>query len=247
MVFFNYKRSKRTTLDLDGIETNKMIKVFPPYGFVELESSNGSDLDVVNAAKVSFAKQSDNFGEAEEKILNFLIRERHGSPFEHNYLKFHVRAPIFVVREWERHRIGFSYNEESGRYTELRPHFYIPDIARTQKGKPGSYFFELGDNDQTEIVRTAVKMHSKQAFKYYQELLDAGVAKEQARIVLPLNTYTEFYFSCNARSLMNFLELRMAPNAMYEIRKYAEALYELWAKVMPATAKAFEHNGFTAP
>lgn len=224
-----------------------MIKVFPPHGWVDLESCSGTDLDVVNAAKVSFAKQSDGFEEPELKILNFLMRERHGSPFEHNYIKFHVRAPIFVVREWQRHRIGVSYNEESGRYTELRSDFYVPEIARTQEGRPGAYYFEDGDDDQTEHVRTAVKMNSKNAFKHYEDLLDAGIAKEQARIVLPLNTYTEFYFSCNARSLMSFLELRMASNAMYEIRKYAEAMYELWQSKMPHTANAFENNGFVAP
>jgi thymidylate synthase (FAD) len=223
-----------------------MIKVFPPHGFVELESSSGSDLDIVNAAKVSFAKQSSDFGDAEKGILNFLIRERHGSPFEHNYFKFHVRAPIFVIREWQRHRIG-SYNEESGRYVELRPDFYIPESSRIQEGKPGAYTFTEGTKEQTDLVRRSITAASETAFSRYQKMIDEGVAKEQARLVLPLNIYSEFYFSCNARSLMNFLELRMAPNAMYEIRKYAEALYELWAKVMPATAKAFEHNGFTAP
>lgn len=225
----------------------EIIKVFPPHGWVDLESYSGSDLSVVNAAKVSFAKQSDGFGEAEERVLNFLVRERHGSPFEHNFFKFHVRAPIFVVREWQRHRIGFSYNEESGRYVELRPDFYIPEEARIQEGKPGSYVFEDGNEAQTETLRTATMLHSKNSYKHYQSLLESGIAKEQARIVLPLNTYTEFYFSCNARSIMNFLELRMSSHAMYEIRKYAEAIYKLWSQAMPVTAAAFKANGFIAP
>ena len=225
----------------------KIVKVFPPHGWIDLESHSGTDLDVVNAAKVSFAKQSDSFEETEINILKFLMREKHGSPFEHNFFKFHVRAPIFVVREWQRHRIGSSYNEESGRYTELRPDFYVPETARTQKGTPGKYSFETGDDMQTDHVRSSVMMHSKNAFKHYEDLLEAGIAKEQARIVLPLNTYTEFYFSCNARSLMNFLELRMASHAMYEIRMYAEAMFELWQSVMPFTADAFEYNGLLAP
>lgn len=225
----------------------KIIKVFPPHGWIDLESYSGTDLDVVNAAKVSFAKQSDSFEDAEDRILNFLMREKHGSPFEHNYFKFHVRAPIFVVREWQRHRIGCSYNEESGRYVELRPDFYVPETARTQEGRPGAYHFEDGTDEQTTEIRTATLMHCKNAFRYYEHLLSSGIAKEQARILLPLNTYTEFYFTCNARSLMNFLELRMADNAMYEIRKYAEAMYKLWAKVMPQTALAFEDHGFVAP
>lgn len=224
-----------------------IVQVFSPHGWVDLENHSGSDLSVVNAAKVSFAKQSDGFGDDEKRVLNFLLRERHGSPFEHNFFKFHVRAPIFVVREWQRHRIGFSYNEESGRYSELRPDFYIPEEARIQEGRPGAYMFEDGDEMQTEQLRTAVMLHSKNAYKYYQDLLDSGIAKEQARIVLPLNTYTEFYFSCNARSLMNFLELRMSSHAMYEIRKYAEAIYKLWKDVMPHTAEAFETYGFIAP
>lgn len=224
-----------------------IVQVFPPHGWVDLENHSGSDLSVVNAAKVSFAKQSDGFGDDEKRVLNFLLRERHGSPFEHNFFKFHVRAPIFVVREWQRHRIGFSYNEESGRYSELRPDFYIPEEARIQEGRPGAYMFEDGDEMQTEQLRTAVMLHSKNAYKYYQDLLDSGIAKEQARIVLPLNTYTEFYFSCNSRSLMNFLELRMSSHAMYEIRKYAEAIYKLWKDVMPHTAEAFETYGFIAP
>lgn len=225
----------------------KIIKVFPPHGWIDLESYSGTDLDVVNAAKVSFAKQSDSFEDAEERILNFLMREKHGSPFEHNYFKFHVRAPIFVVREWQRHRIGVSYNEESGRYTELRPDFYVPETARIQEGRPGAYRFEDGDESQTDQIRTAVMMHCKNSFRYYEHLLSSGIAKEQARILLPLNTYTEFYFTCNARSLMNFLELRMSSHAMYEIRKYAEAMYKLWAEVMPQTAIAFEDHGFVAP
>ena len=224
-----------------------MIKVFPPHGWIDLEDYSASDLGVVNAAKVSFAKQSDGFEEPEERILNFLMRELHGSPFEHNFFKFHVRAPIFVVREWQRHRIGFSYNEESGRYVELRPDFYIPATARVQEGTPGAYKFEDGTEAQTEQMRTAAMLHSRNAYKYYENLLASGIAKEQARIVLPLNTYTEFYFTCNARSLMNFLELRMSEHAMYEIRKYAEAMYKLWAQAMPYTAEAFENHGFIAP
>lgn len=225
----------------------EIIKVFPPHGWIELEAHAGTDLDIVNAAKVSFAKQSDSLGDSEIAVLNFLMRERHGSPFEHNFFKFHVRAPIFVVREWQRHRIGFSYNEESGRYVELRPDFYIPENARIQTGKPGSYVFEDGIDEQTEQLRTSVMLHSKNAYKHYQSLIEADIAKEQARIVLPLNTYTEFYFSCNARSLMSFLELRMSAHAMYEIRKYAEAMYMLWKKAMPDTALAFEKHGFIAP
>ena len=223
------------------------IEIFPPHGWIALEGHSGSDLDVVNAAKVSFAKQSEEFGHAEERVLQFLMRERHGSPFEHNHFKFHVRAPIFVIREWVRHRIGFSYNEESGRYVELRPDFYIPEGARNQEGKPGAYFFVDGTQEQSELLKSTVQAQSDAAYDAYRQMIEAGVAKEQARIVLPLNTYSEFYFSCNARSLMNFLELRTSEQAMYEIRAYAQAMFELWSEKMPVTAKAFQENDMKAP
>ena len=225
----------------------KKIEVFPPHGWVSLEGFSGSDLDVVNAAKVSFAKQSDEYGDAEDRVLKFLMRERHGSPFEHNHLKFHVRAPIFVVREWVRHRIGFSYNEESGRYVELRPDFYIPSSAREQQGKPGAYYFEDASPEQSELLQGVVEAQSQAAYDAYRQMIEAGIAKEQARIVLPLNTYSEFYFSCNARSLMSFLELRTSPQAMYEIRRYAEAMFDLWSEKMPGTAQAFKDNDLKAP
>lgn len=223
------------------------IKVFPPNGWISLESHNGTDLDVVNAAKVSFAKQSEELGFVEERILRFLMRERHGSPFEHNYLKFHVRAPIFVIREWQRHRVGCSYNEESGRYVELRPDFYVPDHARVQEGSPGDYSFVEANQEQTDTLLRVVKTASEGSFNRYKRLIDLGIAKEQARIVLPVNIYSEFYFSCNARSLMNFLSLRMDEHAMYEIRMYANAMYELWKKVMPITAEAFMEHEMVAP
>lgn len=225
---------------------NNVKFVFEPHGWISLEGHSGTDLDVVNAAKVSFAKHSDEFGSAESGILKFLMRERHGSPFEHNYFKFHVRAPIFVIREWQRHRIG-SYNEESGRYVELRPDFYYPEKARVQEGKPGAYTFTDGDEHQQYLVQRTIAAASETAYSRYKTMVDAGIAKEQARLVLPLNIYSEFYFSCNARSLMNFLSLRMDETAMYEIRMYANAMYDLWEGVMPGTAKAFKENGMITP
>lgn len=208
-------------------------------GFVELEAHQGSDLDIVNAARVSFHKRTDIYGEAERAILRFLMKNRHGTPFEHTFLKFHVRAPLFVVREWQRHRIGVSYNEESGRYVELRPDFYIPIDARTQVGKPGAYVFEKASEEVSKSFFARVLDNSYRSYYLYRDLLKEGVAKEQARIVLPLNLYTEFYFTCNARSLMAFLSLRNKPDAMEEIRLYAEALEELAAKVFPDSITAF--------
>lgn len=208
-------------------------------GFVNLEQQAGTDLDVVNAAKVSFHKHSQVFQEGERGILRFLMRENHGTPFEHNYFKFHIRAPIFVIREWMRHRIGVSYNEESGRYVEMRPTFFIPSTARSQTGKPGAYRFEEMDPATRADLQDIFRRQSKSAFAAYQELLGMGVAKEQARMVLPLNLYSEFYFTCNARSLMAFCKLRSDPTAMEEIRLYSRALETFLAAKMPETFSAF--------
>src|SRR4051812_18474146 len=123
--------------------------ILEPHGFIELQKACAEDLDVVNAAKVSFAKYSEEMGDHEKNLIRFLISNRHTSPLEHTFFKFRVRAPIAVAREWVRHRIGIAWNEESGRYVQLRPHFYIPDDThvRSQTGKPGSYSFETLHED----------------------------------------------------------------------------------------------------
>lgn len=218
--------------------------------FVKLEDHAGTDLDVVNAARVSFAKQSLEYGDSEASILRFLMREKHGSPFEHNYMKFRVRAPVVVLWEWVRHRIGVSYNVESGRYTELRDAFYIPAVehVRMQVGKPGNYVFEQYPNgDDLLEFQEDLQQHSCDGFDYYTKWIGRGIAKEQARLFLGFNLYTEFYFTCNARSLMSFLALRNSPHAMLEIRKYAEALEDLWSGIMPDTYAAFITTKRIAP
>ena len=217
-------------------------------GFVGLDGYMADDLSVINSARVSFSKRSESFGEAEMGLLNFLMRERHGTPFEHNSFRFHVRCPIFVAREWFRHRIG-SFNELSGRYTELPSEAYVPDAeyVRTQTGKPGSYSFVAMTADIAEIAKDRIGEAYAHAFNTYRSLLAAGVAKEVARMVLPVGTYTEFYWTVNARSLMNFLSLRTAPTAQREIRDYADAVESHFASAMPATHSAWIDNGKVAP
>lgn len=209
------------------------------HGFVDLTASMADDLTVVNAARVSFATRKEVMDLSDEKLLMFLMRERHTSPFEHAVFRFHVRAPICVVREWERHRMA-SYNEQSGRYAEFKELFYVPDYVRTQVGKPGAYTFKPTDSQTRDEVRQIIDIHNHMSFNLYQDLMKAGVAKEQARLVLPNTLYTEFWFSVNALSLMNFLRLRNSDNAMYEIRQYAQALEEYFAEQMPVTYKAFK-------
>ena len=184
---------------------------------VELVRSSASDADVLFAARVS--TQGEQTLEAaaagteatarDRGLINYLMRDRHGSPFEHNSMTFYVQAPIFVFREFMRHRIA-SYNEESGRYRELNPVFYVPGADRNlvQVGKPGAYDFLPGTPEQTALVEAESRRVSTEAFEAYQRMLDAGVAREVARIVLPLNIYSSMYVTMNARSLMNFLSLR---------------------------------------
>ena len=217
-------------------------------GFVRLDAVMADDLSVVNAARVSFGARVDTMDDRSAGLVRFLMRERHGTPFEHNFFRFHIKAPLFVTREWQRHRVG-SFNERSGRYSELPDEFYVPAAGdvRTQVGKPGAYTFEPLAGAAAESVREGIAASYAESYRRYQELLAAGVAKEVARSVLPVGLYTEFYWSVNARSLMNFLSLRNAPTAQLEIRVYAEAAERHFEHAMPVTHAAFVAQGRTAP
>lgn len=214
------------------------MKTVLDHGFVDLMDSMADDLSVVNAARVSFKIRKQVMDLSDEKVLAFLMREHHTSPLEHAVFRFHVCAPIFVVREWQRHRMA-AYNEQSGRYTQFEEKFYVPDYIRSQVGKPGAYRFEALDEDIADDARRVIEIHNHMSFNIYRDLIRAGVAKEQARLVIPNTIYTEFWFTVNAHSLMNFLKLRNDDNAMYEIRQYAIALEEYFAEKMPITARAF--------
>lgn len=216
---------------------------------VELVEATASDLSVVNAARVSFAKCHDKMEEGDDKLIAYLLRHRHGTPFEHNFFSFRVSCPIFVVREWHRHRVGHSYNEMSGRYTELPGKFYVPVISdvRIQTGKPGHYEYLPADPALAEWYINRLCEAYTDDWKFYQECLERGIAKELARIHLPVGIFTEFIWSCNARSLMHFLGLRNAPNAMREIRYCAEEAEQIFIETMPITAQAFIENGRVAP
>jgi thymidylate synthase (FAD) len=230
---------------------------------VELVRSSAHDSDVLFAARVSTqgeqtlatAQDEDLDATRSTGLINFLMRDRHGSPFEHNSMTFYVQAPIFVFREFMRHRIA-SYNEESGRYRELRPVFYLPARERNlvQQGKPGAYEFVPGTDEQHEVVEREVRAVCEEAFASYQRMLEAGVAREVARIVLPLTIYSSMYVTVNARSLMNFLSLRTKHEGstfpsfpQREIEMAAEAMEEHFARLMPITHAAFNGNGRVSP
>jgi len=218
------------------------------HGFVRLDASMADDLSVVNGARVSFARRKLEVDEADEGLIRFLMRDRHGTPFEHNAFRFHVRAPIFVAREWFRHRVG-SFNEFSMRYARATDEFYVPEPedVRTQVGKPGAYSFDPVDPAVAETTREQLQEVYETAYAAYERLVELGVARELARAVLPVGAYTEFFWTVNARSLMNFVSLRSAETAQREIRRYADACEEFFAERMPVTHAAFQASGRVAP
>ncbi len=227
---------------------------------VELVKASASDSDVIWAARVSTAGEK-SLAAAEEDpaksagLIRYLMRDRHGSPFEHSHFTFMVQAPIFVFREFMRHRT-FSYNEESGRYRELKAVFYVPGPERklVQEGKAGAYTFVEGSPDQHKIVDEATRRACTSSYEAYQEMLAAGVAREVARGVLPVSTYSSMYASCNARALMHFLSLRtkregsMFPSfPQREIEMVAEQMEGHFARLMPLTYQAFGAFGRVSP
>lgn len=228
---------------------------------VELVRHSATDSDVLFAARVSTAGEQSlqeltKDPERSKGLINFLMRDRHGSPFEHNSMTFFVRAPIFVFREFHRHRVGWSYNEESGRYRELEPVFYVPGADRklVQQGRPGKYEFVDGTPEQHKVVTEAMEASYRRSYEMYQEMLGEGVAREVARAVLPVGLYSSMYATCNARSLMHFLSLRTqhedasVPSfPQREIEMVGERMEAEWARLMPLTHAAYNTNGRVSP
>ncbi len=205
------------------------------YGLVRLVDFMGGDTAVVQSARVSFGKGATN-DERDKKLIFFLLANGHETPFEHSVFKFHIKCPIFVARQWFRHRIA-SYNEISGRYTEMKEEFYLPENMRRQKAR--NYKYEVMQGELNDELRDKILKHYNSSFALYQELLEQGVAKEHARIVLPLSLYTQFYWTINSRALMNFLKLRMEEHAQYEIRQFANAIDQIFQDKMPRSHEAF--------
>jgi thymidylate synthase (FAD) len=218
------------------------------HGFVRLDDAMADDLSVVNGARVSFARRREEMDESDEGLIRFLMRDRHGTPFEHNSFRFHIRCPIFVAREWMRHRTS-SFNEFSLRYAKATDDFYIPEAedVRSQVGKPGAYSFDPVSDEIAEATRQKLQAVYETAYLAYEQLVELGVARELARCALPVGAYTEFYWTVNARSLMNFLSLRNAETAQREIRRYAEACERFLERLMPVTHAAFVAAGRVAP
>jgi len=245
----------------DDQETAEVEPVLRQDVTVELVRSSAHDADVLFAARVStLGEQSlDELQKDPERsagLINYLMRDRHGTPFEHNSMTFFVSAPIFVFREFQRHRVGFSYNEESGRYRQLQPVFYVPgpDRMLVQRGRPGKYEFFAGSTEQHQLVAKTMETSYRQAYAAYLEMLGAGIAREVARAVLPVGLFSSMYVTCNARSLMAFLSLRTKDDRaavpsfpQREIEMVAEQMEALWAAKMPLTHAAFNANGRVGP
>jgi len=242
--------TEHTKWNLDEIKFTSEMKV-------EFIDHLGSDLDVARAAWVStMGERADEGDPARVKgLINMLMRDRHGSPFEQGLLRFRVTAPIVVFREHHRHRIA-SYNEMSGRYTEMKPLFYVPPKYRplVQIGKPGAYIFEPGTDEQYALVEEEFRVAPRFAWQGYKKMLSNGVAKEVARMILPLTTMSTMIVAMNPRALMNFLSLRVRSEEatyptfpMWEIDQVARE-YETWfSNKFPNTWESFVHNGRVAP
>lgn len=228
---------------------------------VELVKQSLSDLDVVWAARVSTAGEAsldalDEKAEESRGLIRFLLRERHGSPFEHGSMTFRVTMPRYVGREQLRHRIGFSYNEESGRYRRYDPVFYVPGPERplVQVGKAGAYEFVPGTPEQYEIMEDAYRIAVNTCWEQYERQLNAGIAREVARGVLPETLFSTMYVTLNARSMMSYLSLRTKDDRaekksypQWEIEQVARQMENIWAELMPITYEAFNDFGRVSP
>ena len=224
---------------------------------VQLIDWMGDDESIVNAARVSTGMDMHEMDEDKiAGLINFLMRDRHGTPFEHNSLTFRISAPLFVFYEFQRHRVGWSYNEESARYRELDPVFYVPAPERNlrQLGKPGAYTFEPGDYKQQRIASGTHARAAHTAWTEYKWMLDHGIAREVARNVLPVSIYKTMYATCNVRSLLSFLSLRRThPEStvptfpLREIEMVAEQMEEKARTYFPMAFDAFDRNGRVAP
>ncbi|NLI10679.1 MAG: FAD-dependent thymidylate synthase [Elusimicrobia bacterium] len=216
-------------------QTEKILPVLDK-GFVRLVDFIGGDQRAVESARVSFGSVSKG-PERDKKLLEYLLEHEHFSPFEHSVFQFHIKCPIFVARQWMRHRIA-SYNEISARYTEVKEEFYYPEKFRAQdkSNVQGSVNSENLDNESMlKIYEEALK----NSYSAYKKLMESGAAREMARMVLPVSMYTEYYWTINARSLLNFLKLRTDSHAQYEIREYAKVITEIFKEKMPWTWEAF--------
>ena len=221
-------------------------------GFIEVVDSLGNDLTVVNSARVSFGKRKEKWDKSDERLVRYLAKHKHYSPFRHLQVQFHIKAPEFVMRQWYKHVVGIettsnsstkdhAWNEISGRYVEY-DEFYEPTIYRKQSDdnkQASDGLIELQSN-----TRSLWESTQQNCISAYKEMLRRGMAKEQARTILPLTLYTEVYWTASFQAVMNFIELRNEKTSQIEIQEYAKVLLDLMFEVYPMTTKlwAEAHN-----
>lgn len=224
------------------------------HGEIRLRDMMGEDRRVAEAAWVSYAKQEESHSEEDvRRLINYLMKHQHGTPFEHVVFQFHVKAPIFVAREWFRHRIA-SYNEVSSRYITFAPEFYIPEKFRVKAttNKQGSIIPEEGADFKdvatwNDWATQELTEAYKSVYNSYLALKEGDVANELARLLLPLGTYTEWWWTVNLRSLFNFMMLRSHENAQWEIQEYSRTIETIVEEKLPVIYKAWTDNGRNAP
>lgn len=224
-------------------QQSKKIMMSDGIGFVELLETFGDDLTVVNAARVSFDKVSTELSEADCKLIRYLAKHEHTSPFFHPQARFRIKMPLFVVREWYRHTIGFSRNEVSRRYVDFTPECWVPKAdeirERDPKAKQGSKSTPVDASDEAwNLMNNQVQS----AIKTYEDLLAKGVAPEVARSILPQSMYTEFIETASLAALARLCHLRLGPDAQKEIRTYAGLLNECMVKAFPVSWKALQET-----
>ena len=223
-------------------------------GFIEVVDSLGSDLTVVNSARVSFGKRKTKFDKSDARLVKYLAKYKHYSPFRHLQVQFHLKAPEFVMRQWYKHVVGIettsnssakdhAWNEISGRYVPVEE-FYVPSVWRKQSEDNKQASDGVLDDLQQKRMNMTYQVFLNQMEMAYDTMINAGMAKEQARIVLPLSQYTEVYWTASFQAIMNFIELRNEKTSQWEIQEYAKVLLDLMFDVYPETTKLWSeaHN-----
>ena len=216
-------------------------------GFIEVVDSVGNDLTVVNSARVSFGKRKTKFDKSDERLVRYLAKYKHYSPFRHLQVQFHIKAPEFVMRQWYKHVVGIettsnsatkdhAWNEISGRYVPVED-YYHPSVWRKQSDDNKQASEGVLDDLQQARMNDSYEALMQNVRMTYDRMVAAGMAKEQARIVLPLSQYTEVYWTASFQAIMNFIELRDEKTAQWEIQEYAIALKELMFDIYPETVK----------
>ena len=216
-------------------------------GFIEVVDSLGNDLTVVNSARVSFGKRKEKWDKSDERLVRYLAKHKHYSPFRHLQVQFHIKAPEFVMRQWYKHVVGIettsnssakdhAWTEISGRYVEVED-FYHPSVWRKQSDDNKQASEGVLDDLQQKRMNDTYNELMRQVEMAYDKMIDVGIAKEQARIVLPLNQYTEVYWTASFQAIMNFIELRNEKTSQWEIQEYAKVLLEQMKEVFPKTTK----------